>query len=48
MHSAVPVTVAAIIIVLVQLAAPAPVFQAQSVTRHWHPKLYTRPPPAGC
>jgi len=48
MHSAAPVAVAAAIVVLVQLQASAPVFEARTVVRHRHPKLFTRPPPAGC
>ena len=43
-----PVAVAAAIVVLVQLQASAPVFEARTVVRHRHPKLFTRPPPAGC
>ncbi len=46
MHSAAPVAVAAAVVVLVQIESAAPVFEARPVTRHWHPKLFTRPPPA--
>lgn len=48
MHTAAPVAVAAAVVVLVQIEAAAPVYEARAVTRHWHPKLFTRPPPAGC
>jgi len=47
MHSAVPVAVMAAAVVLVRMGSPAPVVEARAVVRHWHPKLYTRPPPAG-
>ena len=47
MHTAAPVTVSAAVVVLVQVESPAPVFEARTVTRHWHPKLFTRPPPDG-
>jgi hypothetical protein len=46
MHSAVPVAAMAAV-VLVRMGTPAPVVEARPVARHWHPKLYTRPPPAG-
>jgi hypothetical protein len=48
MHSAAPVAVAAAAIVLVQIETQTPVFEARTVTRYWHPQLFTRPPPAGC
>jgi len=48
MHTATPVAIAAAVVVLVQIRTSAPVFEPQTVTRHWHPKLFTRPPPAGC
>jgi len=47
MHSAAPVAVTAAEVVLVKIETSAPVFEARAVTRHWHPKLFTRPPPAG-
>jgi hypothetical protein len=47
MHSAAPVAVMAAAVVLVRMGSPAPVAEARAVVRHWHPKLYTRPPPAG-
>ena len=47
MHSAAPVAVMAAAVVLVRMGRPAPVVEARPVARHWHPKLYTRPPPAG-
>ena len=48
MQSAAPVAAIAAVIVLVQIQASAPVYEACPVIRHWHPKLFTRPPPAGC
>ena len=48
MHTAAPVVVAAAAVVLVKIEAQVPVFEARAVVRHWHPKLFTRPPPAGC
>jgi len=48
MHSAAPVSVAAPIVVMVQIETRALVYQARAVTRYWHPQLFTRPPPAGC
>jgi hypothetical protein len=47
MHTAAPVAVAAAVVVLVQVESAAPIFRAQTVTRHWHPQLFTRPPPSG-
>jgi hypothetical protein len=48
MHTAAPVAVTAAVVVLVQTESRAPVFEARPVVRHWNPKLFTRPPPAGC
>lgn len=48
MHSAVPVAIAAAIEVLVGIGSPAPVVEAREVVRYWQPKLFIRPPPAGC
>jgi hypothetical protein len=45
MHSAAPVSVTAAVVVLVQIEGPAPVFETHTVTRYWHPQLFTRPPP---
>ena len=47
MHSAAPVALMAAVVVLIRMGRPAPVVEAHVVVRHWHPKLYTRPPPAG-
>ncbi len=46
MHTAVPVAVAAAIVMLVQVGTAAPVVELRAVLRHWHPSLFTRPPPA--
>jgi len=48
MHTAAPVAMAAAAVVLVQFERSATVFEPRAVVRHWHPKLFTRPPPAGC
>jgi hypothetical protein len=48
MHSAAPVVVMASAVVLVKIGTTAPVVEVRAVIRHWHSKLYTRPPPAGC
>jgi hypothetical protein len=48
MHTAAPVAVAAAVVVLIRIAISAPVFEARAAVRYWHPKLFTRPPPAGC
>jgi hypothetical protein len=48
MHSAAPVAVMAAVIILVRIGTPAPLFEARAIVRHWHPKLFTRPPPTGC
>ncbi len=48
MHTAAPVAVTAAVVVLVQIQSSAPVFEPRTIVRHWHPKLFTRPPPAGC
>jgi len=45
-HTAAPVAVMAAVIVLVQIERSALVFAPRTVIRHWHPKLFTRPPPA--
>ncbi len=48
MHSAAPVAIIAVLIVLIRIGRPEPLVEAREVVRHWNPKLYTRPPPAGC
>jgi len=45
MHTAAPIAVTAAVVVLVQIESPAPIFEARTVTRYWHPQLFTRPPP---
>lgn len=45
MHSAVPVIVAAALILLIQIEYSVVVFQPLAVTRAWHPQLFIRPPP---
>lgn len=48
MHSAAPVAVAAAAIILIRLGTAAPLAEERVAIRYWRPKLYTRPPPAGC
>ena len=48
MQSAAPVAIMAAVVVLIRMGTNAPVVEARAVVRHWHPKLYTRPPPDGC
>jgi hypothetical protein len=45
LHTAAPVAAAAAMILLVQVKTAAPIFEMRAVTRHWHPQLFTRPPP---
>lgn len=46
MHAVAPVAVAAAIIILVPVGTPVPVLEPRAILRHWHPSLFTRPPPA--
>jgi uncharacterized membrane protein YqhA len=48
MHSAAPVAVAAVLIILVSFGAAAPLVEARVVVRRQPSRLFTRPPPAGC
>lgn len=48
LHSAAPVTPTVAIVVLVRMQVAAPVFKPRPLTRYWHPKLFTRPPPQAC
>ncbi len=45
-HAAAPVAVSVAAVILVQVGTAAPVVEARAVLRHWHPTLFTRPPPA--
>ena len=45
LHTAAPVAAAVAMILLVQVKTAAPIFEMRAVTRHWHPQLFTRPPP---
>jgi len=47
MHTAAPVAVTAAVVVLVEVERPVPTYKAQTVTRPWYSKLFTRPPPDG-
>jgi hypothetical protein len=47
MHSAAPVAATAAVVVLVQVERAAPVYQTLTISRYWHPQLFTRPPPDG-
>jgi len=48
LNSAAPVAVMAAVVILVQVGTPVPVVEPRTVTRHRHPKLFTRPPPIAC
>ena len=48
MHSAAPASMASAAVVLVQLGISVLVFKVRAIARYWHPKLFTRPPPAAC
>lgn len=45
MHTVAPVAVAAAVIILIQVGTPVPIVEPHSILRHWHPTLFTRPPP---
>jgi hypothetical protein len=45
MHTASPVSVTIPAVILIEIKAPALVFEPHTVTRYWHPQLFTRPPP---
>ena len=45
-HAVAPVAVAAAVIILVPVGAPVPLLEPRAILRHWHPTLFTRPPPA--
>jgi hypothetical protein len=40
--------VAAAVVVLVRIGTQTPVLAVRPIIRHWHPTLFTRPPPVGC
>lgn len=48
MHSAAPADEIPVAIVLVQVGVSTSTSEALAIVRHWNPKLFTRPPPAGC
>ena len=48
MHSAAPVVAAVAAVLLVQVGTPVLVAEKRALVRNWNPKLFTRPPPAGC
>lgn len=45
MHTAAPAPVAAAVIVMVQLGISTEAAKPLSISRYWHPQLFTRPPP---
>jgi hypothetical protein len=47
MHTAAPVAATAALVALVRVARALPIPEVDVVTRHWHPQLFTRPPPMG-
>lgn len=48
LHSAIPIAAAAAVLILFQIAVAPPVMETRGLSRHWHPQLFTRPPPAHC
>ena len=49
MHSVVPLVIMLVTIVLVRIETPAStILEVRVIARYWHPKLFIRPPPAGC
>jgi len=46
MHAVAPVALAAAAVILVQVGSPVPILEPRAAIRHWHPTLFTRPPPA--
>jgi hypothetical protein len=49
MHSVVPFAVVAAAVVLIRIGTQAPKpIEVRTIIRHWHPSLFTRPPPACC
>jgi hypothetical protein len=48
MHSAAPVAAGAALVFLFSASTPTSIVDERVVVRHRHPKLFTRPPPAGC
>jgi hypothetical protein len=46
LQTAAPVAVAVALVILVQIGKQAPMLAPLVATRHRHPKLFTRPPPA--
>ena len=48
MHSVAPLAVAVAAVVLIKIGTQAPkLIEVRSIIRHWHPSLFTRPPPIG-
>jgi hypothetical protein len=45
-HAVAPVALTSAVVILVQVGTPVPVLEPRSILRHWHPILFTRPPPA--
>ena len=46
MHSVAPFAVAVAAIVLIRISTQAPkLIEVRTIIRHWHPTLFTRPPP---
>ncbi len=48
MHSAAPAAAAVAIAAPVTVGTPIPNVEALPKIHHFHPKLFTRPPPTGC
>jgi hypothetical protein len=48
LHSAAPVAVGAVLIVLVQIRGAAPLFEVRTTTWQGRPQFFIRPPPSDC
>jgi hypothetical protein len=44
--SAAPVKVATFSIIIIGVGTLIPAVKVRGILRHWHPQLFTRPPPA--
>jgi len=48
MHTVAPAVGLTLVIVMVRIGISVPVSEPRALVRYWNPKLFTRPPPAGC
>ena len=45
MHAVAPVVAPAAVIILLLVGTPALILEPRAILHHWHPSLFTRPPP---